>query len=274
MMEKKKNFVLSSIIGLTFTIFLLSCGGSPKVDPTKPAVESSLQPLLVEEKTITLSITPISPKIMEESSRTKTANPTKEPFPTTSSTILPSSTAVVKDLQETISPTPYLCEVEQEPFFTELEVTKNGKNLSGKFSLCYLHTISAFDLDKGLLVDNGISSGDIQITMGHAEIDNQDFHYINEINGARVDQAEIKSPDLEYCKELLAKQDDGWFFIEGEVGFSGCVLTNEGRIAAIQVERINPYGWGSIELSFTTVLKIARILGFEGEPRLMLTWDQ
>lgn len=252
MMEKKRYFGLSCLIGLILTIFILSCGGSPEVYPTKPVIESSLVPLPVEEKTLSLSITPINSKRAQASTLTRTANPTKEPLTTTPSTILPSSTTKVIGLLGTISPTPYLCEVEEKLFFTESEVTINDNNLIGKFSLCYLHTISAFDLDKGSLVDNELSSGDIQITMGHAEIDNQDFHYISEINGARVDQAKIKSPNLDYCRELLAKQDDGWFFIEGEVGFSGCVMTNEGRIAAIQVERVNPHGWGSIELSFTT----------------------
>jgi hypothetical protein len=33
---------------------------------------------------------------------------------------------------------------------------------------------------------------------------------------------------------------------------NACFMTNEGRLAFIRVERMDPYGWGSIEISFIT----------------------
>lgn len=155
-------------------------------------------------------------------------------------------------LRDMITPTLELCANVPVPELSVIESDEDDVYLQGKFSLCYAPEFTAFDLDKGTMENSASSISDIQLEMGHAEIDDQDLYYITEINNSRLDQSNTEFPDYDYCNQRISSQEDGWFFILGTAESAACILTNEGRLAMIHVEQINPYGWGSIEITFIT----------------------
>lgn len=178
----------------------------------------------------------------------------EEHIPTVTLTMMPVATIspTAEALQEATLTPSFLCKKVPDPELSHSTDANSEIYLSGKFALCWVPIFSTFDLDRGILGDENIFTSDIELQFSNSNISGKTDYYIEEINNARIDQTEIVSPSLSACKTVLSSKNDSWFFVEGEVGDSGCVITNEGRIAFIRVESIDPYGRSSIELSFIT----------------------
>jgi hypothetical protein len=147
------------------------------------------------------------------------------------------------------------------PYSTNSEIL-----LMGHFNLC-LEGRFTFDLDRGVYDDHDVmpipmwesenyrSETDIGLVVGSFSIPTNTINfYLTDINGARINynyEKGVLSP------LLCAKYDAAAFqypSIDTEIGKSGCVVTNEGRIATVRVvnEDINSAGMKSVEITFVT----------------------
>ena len=145
----------------------------------------------------------------------------------------------------------YLCEKVPEPYLIE---NSNSADiyLSGRFYLCtYDGSQIAFDFDSGNLGNTESVSTDIILVISSSSIDNRSLYYLREINNSYVAVSELTLPTQEYCKQRSASTNRLTLVLIS-VSATGCVLTNEGRLAFFQVERLDPFGLESVEISFTT----------------------
>jgi hypothetical protein len=154
--------------------------------------------------------------------------------------------------EDILTATPdYLCEKVPEP---ELNKAPNPDNiyLSGKFYLCtYDGTQIAFDFDSGKLGNIESTSTDIKLVINGASIDNRSLYFLRETNDSHVAVSEESLPTLEYCEQRTAAENR-LKLVLSSVGATGCILTNEGRLAFFQVEQLDSFGLESIEVFFTT----------------------
>jgi hypothetical protein len=163
----------------------------------------------------------------------------------------PSFEALTPDNNVATSKPNYLCEKVPEP---ELNNKTDSGNiyLAGKFFLCtYDGTQSAFDFDTGELDSTQSLAVDIRIIISSASIDNRSLYFFQETNNSYVAVSESDSPTQEHCEKQSAAENR-LTLILGSVGATGCVLTNEGRLAFFKVEQLDPFGLESVEISFTT----------------------
>lgn len=144
----------------------------------------------------------------------------------------------------------YLCERVPEPELSKTAISDNIY-LSGKFYLCtYDGTQIAFDFDNGKLGSKESTSSDIKLVTSGATIDNRSFYYLQETNGAYVAVSELGLPTQEYCEKRTTAVNR-LTLVLSSVSATGCVLTNEGRLAFFQVERLDLFGLESVEVFFT-----------------------
>jgi hypothetical protein len=182
-------------------------------------------------------------------------------IPSTQSILTPSQTPFIVSLTPQLeTPTPskdvltatsdYLCEKVPDP---ELNKAPNPNNifLSGKIYLCtYDGSQIAFDFDSGKLGNTESTSTDIKLVISGASIDNRSLYFLREINNSRVAVSEVSMPTQEYCERRTAAENR-LKLVLSSAGTTGCVLTNEGRLVFFQVERLDPFGLESVEVSFT-----------------------
>ncbi len=145
----------------------------------------------------------------------------------------------------------HLCEKVPEP---ELNNKTNSGNvyLSGKFYLCtYDGSQIAFDFDSGQVSSTESTNADIKLVISSADIDNRSLYFLQETNNSYVAVSQFSSPTQEYCEQQTAAANR-LTLVLGSVGATGCVLTNEGRLAFFQVEQLDPFGLESVEVIFTT----------------------
>lgn len=160
-----------------------------------------------------------------------------------------------------LSPTPvsfqatsrpdYLCELVPEP---ELNESSNFNDiyLSGKFSLCrYDGSQIAFDFDNGKLNDAESTTSDIILVISSASIDNRSLYFLQEINNSYVAASDLAMPTQAYC-ERQTSAPNRLTLVLSAVGITGCVLTNQGRLAYFEIEQLDLFGLESVEVSFVT----------------------
>jgi hypothetical protein len=211
---------------------------------------------------LTLSIVFIVTIMTIGCSRTRLENQSAPTLPSLESSSIPSltpfailptphpGTSTPGNEVETSQPN-YLCERVPEP---ELSKTANSNNiyLSGKFYLCTFDgTQIAFDFDSGKLGSIESAITDIKLVISGASIDNRSLYFLQETNNSYVAVSELILPTQEYC-EQQTMATNRLKLVLSSIGAIGCVLTNDGRLAFFQVERLDPFGLESVEVSFTT----------------------
>jgi hypothetical protein len=142
-----------------------------------------------------------------------------------------------------------LCNTVPEPQLNQLHDNSGEEFLSGKFYLCSLLAVSAFDFDEGIVLDKDNQEGDIQLEIGKATFDNHTIYYLKEKNGSLVDELESQNPTYSECRDLVSSPTRLGYVI-GAISSSGCVQTNKGRLGYFQVLEMDPDGLESIEVYF------------------------
>ncbi len=136
------------------------------------------------------------------------------------------------------------------------EVTQNPSNevfLSGNFHLCRYGGQSTFDFDTGVIGGDSTTIGDMILSVRLAGSEVRHFVYeLNEINGALSNMSEQDAPTIDYCRQLMSADIRFQYTSDIPDSVAGCVLTSEKRLAMFRVERIDPDGADSIEVSFVT----------------------
>lgn len=236
-----KRFVLILQIVSLCAILLTCCQTENKTEPTIIKTKAPSVPVLPSKiPTLTITRTNIP-------SQTSTSTPTNTVEFTAIPTTMPSETSIPGVL--VLSPD-QSCQLVPKP-----EMTVNSLPeiyLEGKFYLCRQWPLEdplvTFDLDYGRVGNN--SGVDIKYSITKATIDNTIQYTLYRINSARLYQTEEIQPSLEKCQLIISTEvETGVMSASGAIA---CLVTNEGRIAYIRVEQLNPYGWGSIAISFIT----------------------
>ena len=135
------------------------------------------------------------------------------------------------------------------PLLNHLPDPSGEEYLSGKFYLCSLPSVSAFDFDEGKVTDADNRESDIQLEIGKATFDNHIIYYINDVNDSFVDEIEPQSPTYSECKELVSSPTRLGYVL-GIPSNSGCIQTDKGRLGYFRILEINPIGDESIEFFF------------------------
>jgi len=105
------------------------------------------------------------------------------------------------------------------------------------------------DLDTGRIGD--IAAGDIRFDFGGGS---DVFYSLDPVNGSLAEGVGTSEPEFELCEAAIDTLAD--WLSEAFVGEYLCVLTNQGRLAKVRVDALNPEELGSIKVSFTTWQKI------------------
>lgn len=183
-----------------------------------------------------------------------TPSPDSIPMPskTPSATLFTSQPRTLTPANDVASSTPnYLCERVPEPNLNN-KVDSGNIYLSGKSNLCTFDGAQiAFDLDSGKLGDSESTVTDIKLVISGASIDNRSLYFLRETNNSFVAVSELSLPTQEHCKQQ-SMATNRLTLVLASVGATGCVLTNEGRLAFFRVEQIDLFGLESVEVSFTT----------------------
>jgi len=183
------------------------------------------------------------------------------PFPTATFGAMPSKTPTMIESTQppaTLTPSDVLatatefdrCRRVPEPRLNKT----NASNvyLSGTVYFCiYDYTQTSFDFDSGVLGSTDENpTADIRFEFGGiARLDGTLRYYLSEANYAYVEPSEINSPSPGDCKKLISVPTR-LSLVSVAVGATGCVLTNEGRLAFFRVEKLEPFGAESIDVSF------------------------
>jgi hypothetical protein len=235
-------------ICLALSVMLAACGVSPPSNLATSAIKVGDTPSPSTRLPIPSTTATLMNVTKTVASPTRTATLTASP---------PAPTIATPENRLTSEAPSGLCQQVPEPQLDRPSDQTAGIYLSGRFYLCSIATQSSFDLDKGVLGDQDASSSDIVLEVGKADIDNLIIYYISETNGAHVDESDASSPSPEHCAQLASSSIRLGFAV-GAIGGVGCVVTNEGRVAVFHVERLDPYGAESLELSFVTWNKIVK----------------
>jgi hypothetical protein len=131
--------------------------------------------------------------------------------------------------------------------------------LAGRFLLCPSRSRplvnTAMDLDTGILVSVDNESADLVMEYAHAPIDGTISYYVKGLNSGHIDEIETNTLSYEYCENVLAslvdRNDSGILNVHD--GAIACVMTTEGHIAIIRVEKIYPLDTQSVEFSFAVL---------------------
>jgi hypothetical protein len=136
-----------------------------------------------------------------------------------------------------------------------------GVYLFGKFYLC-LHWplgifpgLTTFDLDTGQIGTHGDLQSDVEYYFSYASLDNVVDYFLLDTSGAILyENTDNSQPTYSDCQQIVTHSKRG-YLMDVYKGSDACFVTNEGRLAYIRIERINPYGKESIEISFITWVK-------------------
>jgi hypothetical protein len=101
------------------------------------------------------------------------------------------------------------------------------------------------DLDTGYTGD--IIAADIRFDFGGGS---DEFYSLDPVNGSLAKRVGTSEPEFELCETAIDTLAD--WLSEAFVGEYLCVLTNQGRLARVRVDALNPEELGSIQISFTT----------------------
>ncbi len=101
------------------------------------------------------------------------------------------------------------------------------------------------DLDTGT-VGNTIDSDIKFIVSGGSDM----FNVLYPVNGALASSMGVDEPGFDRCKDSVDSLAD-WNIPEVFPDNYLCVLTNQGRLAQLQIDVVNPLGPGSLQVSFT-----------------------
>jgi hypothetical protein len=172
--------------------------------------------------------------------------PSKSPFIVISTPN--SATSTPRDaITQTAEPS-QLCERVPEPKVGKPD-NSNNIYLSGKAYLCSYRAQTSFDFDSGTVGTIETTTTDVILKVGITDLEHRSLYYLWETNNAYVDVSDLEAPDEKYCEQLTSAPNRLGFVLR-EIGATGCVLTNEGRLAFFHVEQVDSFGLGSIELSF------------------------
>ena len=145
----------------------------------------------------------------------------------------------------------FLCELVPEPELNEA-ISSENIYLSGKFNLCtYDGSQIAFDFDSGKLGNAESETTDIILVISSASIDNRSLYFLRETNNSYVAVSDLTLPTQEYC-EHQTTAENRLTLVLSATGATGCVMTNEGRLAYFKIEQLDPFGLESVAVSFVT----------------------
>jgi hypothetical protein len=232
----KMSNSLLVLFSLFFSLLFLSgCNGSENLEkevPLTPSIKNSL-----------LTPTPLNINV-----------PTQQPthFVPTNTT-----TPELEDFLHINTPVPgisdKLCDTVPELSVLISDLGNNSKiYIKGKFTLCNLDKLMAFDLDKGIIGSKDDTEMDIYLKIGKTTDDKQIYYHLDGGKNAYVEHLGIEFPTYEDCKKILPTTNlpirHGAIYVG--VDPAGCVLTNEGRIGIIHIDRKDPVGFESVEISY------------------------
>jgi hypothetical protein len=101
------------------------------------------------------------------------------------------------------------------------------------------------DLDTGYAGDT--TAGDVRFDFGGGS---DVFYSLDPVNGALAERVGTIEPGFERCEAAVDTLIDS--LSEAFAGEYLCVLTNQGHLAKVRVDALNPEELGSIQVSFTT----------------------
>jgi len=148
------------------------------------------------------------------------------------------------------------CQAVPEPELVDIGSLPDNVYLAGIFHVCYgwpdpLQPRTSFDLDTGLVGSEDDPGVDLYYLITNATIPGSiDEYYLWRRNGALLFATPSSAPDIQACQAAISAEPRR--ILSVTEGSSTCWITDEGRVAFVQVEKISPYGWASISLSFVT----------------------
>ncbi len=174
----------------------------------------------------------------------ESAAPTPTPthlVPVTSEPAAPTSTPI----QVTLIPPPLTPEAQQEPLaWNPREVVSGSVTLLADAAL--LEKPEAYlDLDTG---EQRIAEGDIRFVVSGGSMI---FYTLEPVNGGRAASMGPEAPGLDGCQEAVASLSEG-NIPEIVAGYYVCAITNQGRLAQLWIDEVNPQGKNSLQISFIT----------------------
>jgi len=101
------------------------------------------------------------------------------------------------------------------------------------------------DLDTG---EQRIAEGDIRFTVSGGSMS---FYTLEPVNGGRANFVGEEEPGVAGCQQVADSLSEG-NIPEIAVGHYLCAETNQGRLAQLRIDKVNPQGKNSLQVSFIT----------------------
>ncbi len=101
------------------------------------------------------------------------------------------------------------------------------------------------DLDTG---EQRITEGDIRFVVSGGSMI---FYTLEPVNGGRAAAMGAEAPGLDGCQQAAASLSKG-NIPEIVAGHYVCAITNQGRLAQLRIDEVNPQGKNSLQVSFIT----------------------
>jgi len=261
----KKHFIRNLIVHAMLLISVAACA---PIETTLPTVNvhSSNTP---EGNSVHTPSTTVTPVVETFTARTttldiRTALPLDETVTLTPTSTLESayvsSTASILTSRtplpgEIMSPDEN-CQAVPEPELVDIGSLPDDVYLAGVFNFCRgwpdpLQPRTSFDLDTGLVGSEDDPGVDVYFLLFSPTIPGSiDEYYLQPRHGARLFTTASSAPDIQECQAAISTDPSEIYSVTE--GSSTCWITDEGRLAFVRVEKISPYGWASIALSFVT----------------------
>lgn len=234
-MNKKSNFMTRFFCVLCYCLVLESCIGASYWAPS------------------------LTPTVFQTPSQAATMLPLVTPAVETASTLTPQTSIITPDSLFVfpglkLSNTPDAIDFCEHLPSPQLSMDTNESSLLlGRFSLCVSHSWpwvkTAMDLDTGTLVALEDKDGDIAMDYTHPDLNGEALYFVHDLNNAHIDDLDSANLTYDNCEKLVADLN-GPGSVRVQEGRISCVMTTEGRLAVIRVERIYPSNTQSVEFSF------------------------